>query len=122
MGWYGFFLVRKLKLAFSLRRIDEEKLYSDLDSINNFFNKYDKLRENMEYIQTVSDEEKVFSAKTTAKMFNIIDELGILPEVSDVIFFLYFLKKYNFDIDYFSEDKIDLNNLEKKGWKIICVG
>ena len=34
MGWYGLFLVSKLKLAFSFRSVDEDRLYSDFELID----------------------------------------------------------------------------------------
>ena len=86
MGWYGIFLVPKLKLAFHLRSVDEAILQSDFDSLEKFFDKYNKLREDMEYIQEISGESKTFSARATAKMFNVIDELGSLPELSYRVF------------------------------------
>ncbi|MBI2672305.1 hypothetical protein HYX16_05205 [Candidatus Woesearchaeota archaeon] len=122
MGWYGIFLVKKLKLAFSLRSIDYDSLFSDFDSIERFFSKYAKIREDLDYVQEIAEDKKNFSAKTTARMFNVIDELGNLPEISDVIFMLYFLHKSGFDIDYNNEDKIDLEKLRKRGWKIIEQG
>ena len=119
MGWYGVFLVPKLKLVFYLRRVDENVLDSSFDSLERFFDNYHKLREDMEDVQGVSEESKSFSAKTTAKMFNIIDELGCLPELSNSIFLLYFLRKRGFEIDYHTEDSVDLDNLKKEGWQII---
>lgn len=119
MGWYGMFLVPKLKLAFHLRGVSEDGLHSDFDSLERFFGKYDKLRGDMEYVDNVSEESKNFSAKTTAKMFNIIDELGRLPELSWSVFLLYFLHKKGFEIDYRQEDKVDLDKLRKKGWQVL---
>lgn len=122
MGWYGIFLVKKLKLAFSLRRINQDSLFSAFDLFDKFFNKYDEIKEDADYIQEISENEKNFSAKTTAKMFNIIDKLGSIPEYSNSILLLYLLHKFEFDIDYYSEGEIDLSKLEKKGWKIISQG
>ncbi len=51
MGWYGIFLVQKLKLAFSLRGISQDSLFSDFKLFDRFFNKYDKIREDINYIQ-----------------------------------------------------------------------
>ncbi len=119
MGWYGVFLVPKLKLVFYLRSVDENVLDSSFDSLERFFGNYDKLREGMEDVQAASEESKGFSAKTTAKMFNIIDELGRLPELSNSIFLLYFLHKREFEIDYHPEDSVDLDKLKKQGWQII---
>jgi len=122
MGWYGIFLVKKLKLAFSLRSISYDSLFSDFDFIERFFSKYTKIKEDIEYVQEITEDEKNFSAKTIARMFNVIDELGKIPEVSDVIFMLYFLHKCGFDIDYHNEDKINLKKLRKRGWKVIEQG
>lgn len=119
MGWYGIFLVPKIKLIFYLRSVDEDRLHSSFDSLERFFGKYEKLREDMEYVQNISEDSKSFSAKATAKMFNIIDELGSLPEISNNIFLLYFLRKQGFEIDYHSEDKVDSDKLKKEGWQII---
>ncbi|MDP2665963.1 MAG: hypothetical protein Q8P05_00460 [Candidatus Diapherotrites archaeon] len=119
MGWYGVFLVPKLKLIFSLRSIDENKLHDHFDSLDRFFSKYDKLKEDIEYIQTITEENKSFSAKVTAKMFNIIDELGYLPDISNSVFLLYFLHKHQFEIDYHSEHSIELGKYKKKGWQMV---
>ena len=121
MGWCGIFLVEKLKLAFSLRRIDQDSLFSDFDLFDRFFNKYSKMKEDIDYIQEISENEKNFSAKTTAKMFNVIDGLGNIPESSDAILLLYFLHKFEFEINYHSEGEIDLAKLERKGWKVIIL-
>ena len=122
MGWYGIFLVERLKLAFSLRGIDQDPLFSDFDLFDRFFNKYDKMKEDIDYIQEISENEKNFSAKTTAKMFNVIDGLDSIPESSDAIFLLYLLHKFEFEIDYHNEGEVDLTKLEKDGWKIIMEG
>ena len=122
MGWYGIFLVKKLKLAFSLRGISQDSLFSDFELFDRFFNKYDKIKEDINYVQEISEDEKNFSAKTTAKMFNVIDELGGIPEFSDATLLLYFLHKFEFEIDYHNEGEIDLTKLEKKGWKVIGLG
>lgn len=119
MGWYGIFLVKKLKLAFSLRGIDENTLHTDFELFDEFFNKYDKLRQDIEYVQEISEEEKTFSAKTSAKMFNIVDELSGLPEFLDAFLLLYSLHKNGFEIKYYPENKINLGSLKKKGWIVI---
>src|SRR3989344_2202957 len=112
MGWYGIFLVKKLKLAFSLRGISQDALFSDFELFDRFFDKHDKIREDIDYVLEVTEYEKNFSAKTTAKMFN----------VSDAILLLYCLHKFEFEIDYYNESEADLTKLEKKGWKIITEG
>ncbi|MEK6951835.1 MAG: hypothetical protein AABX29_02365 [Nanoarchaeota archaeon] len=117
MGWYGIFLVRNLKLIFSLRKIDEENLYSYFEDFDKFFSKYDQLREDIDYMQNISEESKTFSAKTTSKMFNVVDELSFLPDVSNAVFLLYFLHK--FEIEYHYEGGIDFEKLRKKGWKTV---
>jgi len=122
MGWYGIFLVEKLKLAFSLRGISQDSLFSDFELFDGFFNKYDKIKEDIDYVQEIAEDEKNFSAKTTAKMFNVIDELGSIPEFSDAVLLLYFLHKFEFEINHYSEGEIDLAKLEKKGWKVIRLG
>lgn len=122
MGWYGIFLVKKLKIACSLRRVDESALFDDFDLLDKFFEKYDKMREDIEYIEESAEESKSFSAKATARMFNVIDALSFLPEVSDAVFLLYFLHKHGFEIEHFSEENVDLEKLEKKGWKVIRAG
>lgn len=122
MGWYGIFLVKKLKLAFSLRGISQDSLFSDFESFEEFFNKYDKIREDINYVQEIAEDEKNFSAKTTAKMFNVIDELGSIPEFSDAVLLIYILHKFEFEINHHNEGEIDLAKLEKKGWKIIRKG
>jgi len=122
MGWYGIFLIKKLKLAFSLRGISQDSLFSDFELFDKFFNKFDKIREDINYIQEIAEDEKNFSAKTTARMFNVIDGLGSISEFSDAVLALYLLHKFEFEIDYYSEDKINLAKLEKKGWKIIQQG
>ncbi|MFW5846915.1 MAG: hypothetical protein ACOCUU_02025 [Nanoarchaeota archaeon] len=119
MGWYGIFLLKKLKIAFVLRKVDEASFEENSSDLDRFFDKYNSLREDMERIQISSENEKDFSAKTTAKMFNIIDEFGKFPDIPLTFFLLYFLQKFNFKVDYFSEDKINLDELEKKGWRII---
>lgn len=40
MGWYGIFLVTKLKLAFNLRSMDEGVLDNHFDSLERFFDRY----------------------------------------------------------------------------------
>ena len=122
MGWYGIFLVKKLKLAFSLRGISQDALFSDFELFDRFFDKHDKIREDIDYVLEVTEDEKNFSAKTTAKMFNVIDALGGIPEFSDAILLLYCLHKFEFEIDYYNESEADLTKLEKKGWKIITEG
>lgn len=122
MGWYGIFLVKNLKLGFSLRSVDENTLDADFELFDEFFNKQERLREDMGYVLEISEEEKTFSAKTSAKMFNILDELGSIPEYSEAVFLLYFLNKFGFEISYYSGEKIDLEKLRKKGWKIIRQG
>lgn len=122
MGWYGIFLVEKLKLAFSLRGISWDSLFSDFELFDRFFNKYDKIREDINYVQEITEDEKNFSAKTTAKMFNVIDELGSIPEFSEAVLLLYFLHKFEFEINYHGEGEVDLAKLEKKGWKVIQQG
>ena len=122
MGWYGIFLVEKLKLAFSLRGISQDSLFSDFELFDGFFNKYDKIKEDIDYVQEIAEDEKNFSAKTTAKMFNVIDELGSIPEFSDAVLLLYFLHKFEFEINHYGEGEIDLVKLEKKGWKVIRLG
>ena len=122
MGWYGIFLVEKLKLAFSLRGISQDSLFSDFELFDRFFSKYDKIKEDIDYVQEIAEDEKNFSAKTTAKMFNVIDELGSIPEFSDAVLLLYFLHKFEFEINHYSEGEIDLAKLEKKGWKVIRLG
>lgn len=119
MGWYGTFLVPKLKLVFYLKSVDESLLHSSFESLERFFDKRDKLMEDIEYVQETSEDPKNFSAKATAKMFNIIDELGHIPEASDSVFLLYFLNKQEFEINYHPENKVDLGKLKKKGWQII---
>jgi len=119
MGWYGIFLVSKLKLGFYLRSVDEGFLESNFSSLDRFFDKYDKLREDIDYVQETSEDSKSFSAKATAKMFNIIDELGHMPEISNSVFLLYFLSKKEFEINYHPVDKVDLDKLKKEGWQII---
>jgi hypothetical protein len=118
MGWYGIFLVKKLKLAFSLSKIDKGKLFDDFELIEKFMEKYDKARENINYVQEVSEKSKSFSAKAIAKMFNIIDDF-YLPETSNAIFLLYFLDRFDFEIDYEPGDQVDLSKLKKEGWEII---
>jgi hypothetical protein len=105
MGWCGLFLVPKLKLGFYLRKINENDLYSSFDFMNQFFDRHDKLREDIEHVQYVAEESKSFYAKTTSKMFNIVDTLGLLPEKSDSVFLLYFLHKKGFEIKYQPEDR-----------------
>ncbi|MFH0955061.1 MAG: hypothetical protein V1777_03070 [Candidatus Micrarchaeota archaeon] len=119
MGWYGVFLVPKLKLGFYLRSVNEDSLYSSFDSLDRFFDKYNKIRDDIEYLLEVTEESKSFSAKTTAKMFTVIDELGQLPEISNSIFLLYFLHKREFEIEHRSEESIDLDKLKKRGWQIL---
>jgi len=119
MGWYGIFLIQNLKIAFSLRRVDEDNLYSNFDLLDKFFEKYDKLKEDMEFVQEIPEETKTFSAKAVAKMFNIIDGFSYLPEVSNDFLLLYFLHKKGFEIKYYPEDKINLDKLKKKRWRII---
>ncbi|HIH09488.1 MAG TPA: hypothetical protein HA254_02350 [Candidatus Diapherotrites archaeon] len=119
MGWYGVFLVPKLKLCFYLRKVDEGILESSFDSMDRFFDKYDKVREDIEYVLDITEESKTFSAKATAKMFNTIEEIGRIPEASNSIFLLYFLKKHEFEINYHPEDAIDLDKLKAEGWQII---
>src|SRR3990167_688929 len=114
MGWYGIFLVEKLKLAFSLRGISQDSLFSDFELFDGFFNKYDKIKEDIDYVQEIAEDEKNFSAKTTAKMFNVIDEFGSIPEFSYAVLLLYFLHKFEFEINHYSEGEIDLAKLEKK--------
>lgn len=122
MGWYGIFLIEKLKLVFNLRRVSRDSLFSDFELFDRFFDNYDKIKEDIDYIREISEDEKSFSAKTTAKMFNVIDGFGNIPEYSDAIFLLYFLHKSGFEINYHNEEEIDLTKLEKKGWKIISQG
>jgi hypothetical protein len=122
MGWYGIFIVKKLKLACSLRSVSQDSLFSSFDSLERFFERYDKLREGIEDIQEATEGEKQFSAKTTARMFNVIDTLDSLPECSDAVFLLYFLHRFECEIEYHSEDEINLEKLEKKGWKVIRIG
>lgn len=55
-------------------------------------------------------------------MFNVIDELGSIPEFSDAVLLLYFLHKFEFEINYHGESEVDLAKLEKKRWKIISEG
>ncbi len=119
MGWYGIFLVSKLKLAFQLRSIDENRLFSNFDLLDRFFDKYDKLREDLDYIQEIAEQSRTFSAKTTAKMFNMIEEINRLPECSHSVFLLYFLHKFGFEINCYYEGKINIDNLRKRGWNII---
>lgn len=119
MGWYGVFLVPKLKLCFHLRSADEGVLESNFDSLDRFFDKYEKVREGIEYILDTSEESKNFSAKATAKMFNIIEEIGHIPEISNSIFLLYFLHKHEFEINYNPENAIDLDKLKAERWQII---
>lgn len=119
MGWYGVFLVPKLKLCFHLRSVNENILESHFDSLDRFFDKYDKIREDIDYVLETAEESKNFSAKSTAKMFNIIEEVGNMPEISNSIFLLYFLRKHEFEINYNPEDTIDLEKLKAKGWRII---
>ncbi|MFH1257172.1 MAG: hypothetical protein V1494_07845 [Candidatus Diapherotrites archaeon] len=45
MGWYGVFLVPKLKLCFYLRSVDQGVLESHFESLDRFFDKHDKLKE-----------------------------------------------------------------------------
>ena len=116
MGWYGQFLVPKLKLALSLRSKGEDLLYDDFELMDGFFDKHEKLRKDMDYIQESAEESKTFSAKVTAKMFNVIDELSCLPDESDSVFLLYFLHKLKFEIEYYPEDKVNTDELKKKGW------
>lgn len=113
------FLVPKLKLAFSLRSVSEDSLHNDFDSLERFFDKYGKLREDVEYVEDISEDAKNFSAKAIAKMFNVIDSLGSLPETSNDILLLYFLHKRGFEIDCHQEDKVDLDKLKKKGWQVL---
>ena len=122
MGWYGIFLVQKLKLAFSLRGISQYSLFSDFELFDRFFSKYDKIKEDIDYVQEIAEDEKNFSAKTTAKMFNVIDELGSIPESSEAVLLLYLLHKFEFEINHYSEDEADLAKLKKKGWKVIQQG
>ena len=119
MGWYGQFLVPKLKLAFSLRSKSEDLLHSNFESMDRFFDRYEKLRDDISYIQESAEENKNFSAKAIARMFNIIDQIGYLPESSDSVFLLYFLNKLKFDIQYYSEDKLDMDKSKKKGWIVV---
>ena len=119
MGWYGTFLIPELKLIFHLRSVDENSLESSFESLDRFFSKQEKLRGDIEYVQNVTEESKSFSAKATAKMFNIIDELGYIPNISDNIFLLYFLRKKEFKMDCHSGEAIDFEKYEKKGWRII---
>ena len=122
MGWYGIFLVEKLRLACSLRGINQESLFSNFELFDRFFSKVDKIKEDIEYVQEITEDEKTFSAKTTAKMFNVIDRLGSIPEFSDALLLLYFLHKFAFEIKYHGEGEIDLAKLEKKGWRVISQG
>lgn len=117
MGWYGIFLVPKMKLLFSLRSVDGGILHDYFDSLDRFFDKYEKMRDDIAYIGEVSEESKTFSAKVTARMFNVIDELGVLPDVSPPVFLLYFLRKHGFEVEYHVEGSINLNDLKKKGWQ-----
>lgn len=119
MGWYGTFLVKDLKLAFSLRSQSMTTLYSDFDILDMFFKNYDKIEDDIEYIQTECEDKKSFPIKVQAKMFNIVDKLISLSDYSYLTFLLYFLSKLGFDIKYKYEDDVDLEKLKKEGWKIL---
>ncbi len=43
MGWYGIFLVKKIRLAFSLRSMGRDNLYSAFDSLDRFIEKCNKI-------------------------------------------------------------------------------
>ncbi|MFH1224648.1 MAG: hypothetical protein V1676_02485 [Candidatus Diapherotrites archaeon] len=119
MGWYGAFLVPKLKLCFYLRSVDEGVLESIFGSLDGFFGKYEKIKEDIEFVLETAEESRNFSAKATAKMFGIIDEIGQMPEAPNSVFLLYSLHKFKFEINYNSEDAVDLGKLRAKGWQII---
>ncbi len=119
MGWYGVFLVPKAKMIFSLRSVDEGTLDDAFESLERFFGKYDKMKEDIYEITSTAEESKTFSAKITAKMFGIVDEIGGLPELHPSVFLLYFLHKHGFEIKYHHENDINTEDLEKKGWQLV---
>ncbi|MCX6741821.1 MAG: hypothetical protein NTX24_01435 [Candidatus Pacearchaeota archaeon] len=119
MGWYGNFLVPELKLLLCLSRVDQGVLSDNFDSLDKFFNQYEKLEDDINYVEEAAEENKTFSAKAVAKMFSITDTTNHLTGISDSLFLLYFLHKLHFEIEHKNEEELDSKKLQADGWKII---